>query len=165
MSELEYHILRYLHREAAPVLWSEILNDFYILAKPTETDSVLKTMLSSGLILKTSPTSDPQLSTVVLSDSAILELIREEDNRAKLQSIRQENERKENEKQKAAENKERDRLNWEQSCKEADRKAEHAFQYKLTFLNAFLTFASGLISGAILSNLDRLVPWFFSLFH
>lgn len=165
MSEIEYRILCYLRRESSPVLWCKILSDFCTFSTPTETDAVLKAMLFSGLLLTTSPTADPQLSSVVPSNSAILELLKEEDRRARLESIQQDNERKENEKQKAAENKERDRLNWEQSCKEAERKAEHAFQYKLTFLNAFLTFVFGLISGAILSNLDRLIPLFISLIH
>lgn len=85
------------------------------------------------------------------------------DEKRERESIRQENERKENGKQQAAEQKENERFNREQSCKEAERKAEHAFQYKLSFLNAFLTFISGLISGAILSNLDRIILWVVSL--
>lgn len=165
MSDFEFRILRYLHHEESPVLWSKLLNDFSPFAEPMETDSVLKSMLASGIIRKTSVISDPHLCSVFLSDSAVLNLIQEEERRAKLESIRQENERKENEKQKAAEDKERNRLNWEQSCKDADRKAEHAFQYRLSFLNAFLTFSSGLVSGAVLANLDRLIRWLISLFH
>lgn len=83
MPYLEYRILRYLHREASPVLWSKLLNDCYILANPAETDAVLKSMLSSGLILTTSPASDPQLSSVSLSGSALLTLLREEERREK----------------------------------------------------------------------------------
>lgn len=80
------------------------------------------------------------------------------------ESIRQENERKENEKQQAADKKEHDRLDREESRRQADRKAEHAFQYKLSLLNAFLAFVSGVASGAVLANLDRIIPWIISLF-
>ena len=83
MSNIEYQILRYLYRESEPVLLSKILNDFFILANPSETDSVLKSMLSSGLLLTTPPAGDPQLSYVSLSDSAVLKLIQEEDHREK----------------------------------------------------------------------------------
>ncbi len=40
-----------------------------------------------------------------------------------------------------------------------DRATEHRFQIQLTFLQASLSFGFGLISGAILSNLDRIIPW------
>jgi DNA-binding PadR family transcriptional regulator len=96
--------------------------------------------------------------------AAKIQVRRELDELRERESTRQENERKENEKQKAAEKKEQERVNREQSCKEAERKAEHAFQYKLSLFNAFLTFISGLITGAILSNLDRLIPRIISLF-
>lgn len=79
--------------------------------------------------------------------------------------LRQENERKEKAKIEEDNKKEQERLNWELSCKEAERKAEHKFQYKLTFLNAFLTFVSGFASGAILTNLDQIIPWIVSLFE
>lgn len=80
-------------------------------------------------------------------------------------SLQQEKEQKEHDAQQAAEEKERQYLSREESRKQADRKAEHAFQYKLSLLNALLTFVSGLISGAVLANLDRLVPWIISFFH
>lgn len=40
-----------------------------------------------------------------------------------------------------------------------DRASEHRFQIQLTFLQAALSFGFGLVSGAIISNLDRLIPW------
>lgn len=152
MSEVEYRILCYLRCEAAPVLWCKILSDFCTFSTPTETDAVLKAMLFSGLLLTTSPTSDPQLSSVVPSNSAILDLLKEEDRRSKLESIQQENKRKENEKQQADEKKERDRFAWEQSRKDADTKAEHSFQYRLTLLNAFLNFFLSFLAGLLVEH-------------
>lgn len=40
-----------------------------------------------------------------------------------------------------------------------DRASEHRFQIQLTFLQAALSFGFGLVSGAILANLDRIIPW------
>ena len=162
MSDFEYRVLRYLQNKKSPALWSDIINDFAAFANPVETDVVLKSLLASGLIRATA--SDPQISSVYLSDSALFQMIQEEERLGKLKLVQQENERKEKEQQQADQKKEEDRFHREQSCKAADRKAEHAFQYKLAFLNAFLTFLSGMISGAILANLDRLIPWVLSLF-
>lgn len=47
----------------------------------------------------------------------------------------------------------------EAAAKAAERTSDRKFQIRLTFLQAFLSFFTGLISGAVLSNLDRLLPW------
>lgn len=89
--------------------------------------------------------------------AAKIQIQKEQDAILAKELIRQENERKENEAQKAAEKKDKEHLNREAPRKQASNKTEHAFQYKHSLLNALLTFVSGLISGAILSNLERII--------
>lgn len=72
------------------------------------------------------------------------------------ESIRQENIRAEQ----AQEQKELERVVREKADRQADRAAEHRFQI---ILNFGLSLFSAVI-GAILSNLDRLIPWIISLF-
>ena len=92
---------------------------------------------------------------------AEIETRRELDALLEKESVRQENIRKEQ----ADEQKERDRLNREESRKEADRKAEHSFQYKLSLMNAFLNFFLMFLSGVLVGNLDRIIPWISGLFN
>ena len=163
MTDFEYEVLQFIRTFHGNPRWTDVLNAFLPSHRDSDADRVLKILLSDGTLENASPASTPPNCNLKLSDKAFLLLLEEQERREKLRLVQQENERKENEKQQADEQKENERFNREQSCKEADRKAEHAFQYKLTFLNAFLTFTSGLISGAILSNLDRLIPWILSL--
>lgn len=44
----------------------------------------------------------------------------------------------------------------ETTAKAAERASDRKFQIRLTFLQAFLSFLSGLVSGIILGNLDRI---------
>lgn len=164
MTDFEYEVLQFIKTFDGNPRWIDILNAFLPTKRDGDANRVLNVFLSNGTLENASPTNRPPNCKLKLSDKAFLLLLKEQERREKLESIQKENERKENEKQQAAEQKENERFNREQSCKEADRKAEHAFQYKLTFLNAFLTFISGMISGAIISNLDRIIPWILSLF-
>lgn len=162
MSDFEYRVLRYLQNKKSPALWSDIINDFAAFANPVETDVVLKSLLASGLIRATA--SDPQISSVYLSDSALFQMIQEEERLGKLKLVQQENERKEKEQQQAAEKKERHRLAREDSRKEADRKAEHKFQYKLTFLNAFLNFSLSFLAGLLVEHFTGIIGLVIKLF-
>lgn len=165
MTDFEYEILQFIRTFDGNPRWTDVLNEFLPSNRDGDANRVLKVFLSDGTLENASHTSRPPHCKLKLSGKSFLLLLKEQERREKLESIHQENERKENEKQQAAEQKERDRLNREELRKQADRKAEHAFQYKLSFLNAFLTFASGLITGAVLANLDRLIPWIVSLFN
>lgn len=165
MTDFEYEILQFIRTFDGDPRWTDVLNEFLPSNRDGDANRVLKVFLSDGTLENASHTSRPPNCKLKLSGKSFLLLLKEQERREKLESIHQENERKENEKQQAAEQKERDRLNREELRKQADRKAEHAFQYKLSFLNAFLTFASGLITGAVLANLDRLIPWIVSLFN
>lgn len=164
MTDFEYEILQFIRTFDGNPRWIDVLNAFLPSHRDGDANRVLEILLSDGTLENASPSSRPPRCTLKLSGKAFLLLLEDQERREKLRLVQQENERKEKEQQQADEQKEQDRFHREQSCKEADRKAEHAFQYKLTFLNAFLTFASGLISGAILANLDRLIPWVLSLF-
>lgn len=60
--------------------------------------------------------------------------------------------------QKQEEQDDRDRLREEEAtAKRAERDSDRRFQVRLSFLQAFLSFLTGLISGIMLGNLDRIV--------
>lgn len=164
MTDFEYEVLQFIRTFDGNPRWIDVLNAFLPSHRDGDANRVLEILLSDGTLENASPSSRPPRCTLKLSGKAFLLLLEEQERREKLRLVQQENERKEKEQQQAAEKKERNRLAREDSRKEANRKAEHKFQYKLAFLNAFLTFTSGLISGAILANLDRLIPWVLSLF-
>lgn len=163
MTDFEYEVLQFIRTFDGNPRWIDVLNAFLPSHRDGDANRVLEILLSDGTLENASPSSRPPRCTLKLSGKAFLLLLEDQERREKLRLVQQENERKEKQQQ-AAEKKERNRLAREDSRKEADRKAEHKFQYKLTFLNAFLTFTSGLISGAILANLDRIIPWIVSLF-
>lgn len=165
MLDIELDILRFLSHCESPVNFSTVQNAFDPQTQCILVDNILRLFLEDGRIENTTPEEHPPFCRIRISRQGLLLLFSEEERLRKEESIRQENERNENERQKAAQQQENDRLDREELRKQADRKAEHAFQYKLSLMNAFLTFVSGLITGAILSNLNEIIPWLLTLFH
>ena len=164
MTALEIQILRYLGTVSKDLSFSDISNQFYPDVSPMLTKSILDRFLEDKVIENTTPAQHSPFCRVRITGNGRVQLHAEEERIRLEESIRQENERKEYEKQQAADKKERDRLAREDSRKDADQKAEHAFQYKLSLMNAFLNFSLSFLAGLLVEHFTGIIGLVIKLF-
>lgn len=164
MTDLELEILNFLNRTNKDLLFTDVQNEFYPENCPSLTNAILDQFLSKNLIKNTTPAEHSPHCRVRITDKGRVLLYDEEERIRKAESIQQDNERKEKEKQQAADKKERDRLAREDSRKDADRKAEHKFQYKLSLMNAFLNFSLSFLAGLLVEHFTGIVGLIIKLF-
>lgn len=147
MTDHEYEILLFI-RKNQPVPFGKIVNSFSPEQRINETKAIIKSDMDK-YITKTSRADPDTRCRIRLTEAGQNALLLEE-------SIRQENVRREQ----AEEQKELERIVRDKSDREADRHAEHRFQARISFGNTVF----GMILGALISNLDRIIEWFISLF-
>ena len=152
MTELQFSILRHINSSDNITVVS-LLNA--LDADPVSTSAELSTLTNQGLVEK-SAVSDSHcaLSLTYKGISAMLSETEDRTRRrlAVQQQIEQEQHRKE----------EQHRIAEDQAALQAKEHAsDRRFQVRLTLLQALLSF----LTGALVANLDRLLPFIFRLFH
>ena len=141
MTDLEYEILAFVSA-GGEVHWVSVLNEMHPVHSYKDTDVTLKHLVSVGL-LEICSADRPPYCSVRLSDDGGFAMI--EENSLRADHISKEQNQKDEALQQAIR---------EKADKKADRDAEHRFQAGLSFWNTVL----GAILGAVLCNLDRIVP-------
>lgn len=154
MTDFELEILRFLRFSDAPVLWCDLLNRYSPPRPVADVDAVLRLLLADGLVEKNSPSSAPPFCSLVLSESGLIQLIQEEEHRKHIiQKEQHKQQQSRAEARRAAED------------HAAERKADQRFQITLSLSTAIFNVLANILLGALLSNLDRLIPWLSSFFH
>lgn len=152
MTELQFTILRHIHSSDNITVVS-LLNA--LDADPVSTSAELSTLTDQGLVEK-SAVSDSHCA-LSLTYKGISALLSETEDRTRSQlavqqQIEQEQHRKE----------EQHRIAEDQAALQAKEHAsDRRFQVRLTLLQALLSF----LTGALVANLDRLLPFIFRLLH
>ena len=152
MTDLQFTLLRRIRSDEFPTVVS-MLNT--LNADPVSVSSELSALTGQGLVEKSSVSdSHCALSLTYKGVSALLSETEERTRRqlAVQQQIEQEQHRKE----------EQHRIAEDQAALQAKEHAsDRRFQVRLTLLQALLSF----LTGALVANLDRLIPFIFRLFH
>lgn len=146
MTELEYRVLSYIHRTHNPY-WTDVINAMNPPTPPIETDAILRNLISRWMIHSSGPSFD--LSRVSLTPDGISWLLSETDFRLKEQLSLQENVKQEQQKRDERNRRDSD----EKSQRKADQRSDRIFQIFLV------------VASALITNLDRLIPWLISLFR
>lgn len=139
MTDMDYEILSYLGQRPS-CLWSEVLNAFDPATGINGTHRFLLGCLDYGLIERLYPAESPPQCRVRLTPDGYRALHLHDI------YIRQEQQQQED----------NDRMRKEEvAAKEAERDSDRRFQERLSTKQTVLA----AILGAILSNLDRFLPW------
>lgn len=152
MTDLQFALLRRIHSDESPTVVS-MLNTMD--ADPVSISSELSALTGQGLVEK-SAVSDSHCA-LSLTYKGVSALLSETEDRARRQlavqqQIEQEQHRKE----------EQHRIAEDQATLQAKEHAsDRRFQVRLTLLQTLLS----LLTGALVANLDRLLPFIFRLFH
>ena len=152
MTDLQFTILRRIHSDESPTVVS-MLNT--LDADPVSVSSELSALADQGLVEK-SAVSDSHCA-LSLTYKGVSALLSETEDRARRQlavqqQIEQEQRREEDQ----------HRIAEAQAALQAKEQAsDRRFQVRLTLLQTLLS----LLTGALVANLDRLLPFIFRLFH
>lgn len=150
MNAMKYEILTIVHNSTSmcPVHRTDLLSDPSVIS---QRDKCIKELITSGYL------SQPVCSDILrITPSGISVLEAEDERIRKEESIRQEQIHREQqqEQQRAQE------ILRAKDERASERTAEHRFQVKLSLGNTVF----GILLGAVIGNLDRLIPWIISLF-
>lgn len=160
MSEFEMKILRFIRDAGTSVLWGEVFNAFDPTKRIFDTDAVLDQFLENGLIEKLYLNEKPPHCRIRISKKGTTFLIRAEEESNKRELLRANDEQQ---KKKAEDKRIADALAAEK--KRADERSEdRRFQKEITYRSTVLAAVVNVVLGALIGNLDRLIPWIISLF-
>ncbi len=152
MTDLQFTILRRIHSDEFPTVVS-MLNT--LDADPVSVSSELSALTGHGLVEK-SAVSDSHCA-LSLTYKGVSALLSETEDRARRQlAVQQQIEqqqRREEDQRRIAED--------QAACQAKEHASDRRFQVRLTLLQTLLS----LLTGALVANLDRLLPFIFRLFH
>lgn len=146
MTKLEYQVLSYIHINESAA-WVSVLNAMQPSTQPVDTDAVLHKMLSTGIIEKNAVSKS--YCYVHLTEKGISLLLEETDRRLKEQLVVQ----KQIDREQDAQNENKRRYAREKADRQSEQRTDRIFQVLLVLL------------GALVTNIDRIIPWLISFFR